>query len=85
MPRLTATALRALAEACARAAAPAAVPLPAAFRKDALAALERRLAGGEFALRDALDELGAPRVEIDPDLLANVNTPDDLRALAGRA
>jgi molybdenum cofactor guanylyltransferase len=85
MPRLTAAALRALAEACARAAAPAAAPLPAAFRKDALAALERRLARGELALRDALDELGARRVEIGADLLANVNTPDDLRALAGRA
>lgn len=83
MPRLTSTALLLLAAACDRAAAPSAAPLPAAFRKAALPVLERRLERGELALRDALDELAAVRVELDAAVLANVNTPEDLRAVAG--
>jgi molybdenum cofactor guanylyltransferase len=82
MPRLTPAALLALADACAPAAAPAAAPLPAAVHKSVLPVLERRLALADLALHDALDELGAVRVEIDPVLLANVNTPADLREVA---
>ena len=84
MPCLMPSVLGALAAACDRAAAPAAGPLPAAFRKVALPVLERRLGQGELALRDALDELAARRVEIDAALLANVNTRDELRDVAGR-
>lgn len=84
MPRVTPPLLRALAAACDRAAAPSAGPLPAAFRKSTLPVLERRLEQGELALRGALEELGARRVEVDADLLANVNTPDDLRVLGDR-
>ena len=43
--------------------------------------LERRLADGRLALRDALDELETVRLQLDPALLANVNTADDLRRL----
>ena len=56
--------------------------LPAAFlRSAALPVLARRLAEGSLALRDALAELHARRIEADPALLANVNTPEDLYAL----
>jgi molybdopterin-guanine dinucleotide biosynthesis protein A len=43
--------------------------------------LERRLAAGELALRDALAELDAVTVELDPAQLVNVNAPDELAAL----
>jgi molybdenum cofactor guanylyltransferase len=73
--------LAALAAACADAAVPPTGPLPGAYRRAALAVLERRLAAGELALRDALDELDVRVVRIDPSQLANVNTPDDLARL----
>lgn len=80
-PLVTPELLRGLAEASTEAAAPASGPLPAAFRRTALPALERRLAEGRLALREALDELGAVRLEVDETLLLNVNTPDELRRL----
>jgi molybdopterin-guanine dinucleotide biosynthesis protein A len=73
--------LRELAEACADAAVTQTGPLPAAFRKTALPALERRLAAGTLALHEALDELETRQVEVDAALLTNVNTPDELRRL----
>ena len=57
-------------------------PLPGMYSKQWLPVLERRLAAGQLALRDALAELGAPTVWIEPRLLANVNEPSDLLALA---
>jgi molybdopterin-guanine dinucleotide biosynthesis protein A len=78
--------LRALARACdGEAAAPQTGPLPAALRKSALPVLERRLARGQLVLRDALQELAARVVEVDPWQLANVNTPADLEAARRRA
>jgi molybdenum cofactor guanylyltransferase len=77
-PRVGRDVLEALADACADAAIPQTGPLPGAYRRAALPVLERRLAAGELALRDALDELEARVVRIDPALLSNVNTPDDL-------
>jgi molybdenum cofactor guanylyltransferase len=73
--------LAALAEACADAAVPQTGPLPGAYRRSALPVLERRLAARELALHRALDELDARVVRIDPALLLNVNTPDDLARL----
>jgi molybdopterin-guanine dinucleotide biosynthesis protein A len=81
-PLVTAHALRALAAACRDAAVPQTGPLPGAYRRSALPVLERRLAEHELRLRDALDELDVAIVEIDPALLANVNTPADLAGLA---
>lgn len=81
MPRLTPQLLLDLAAACDEAAAPQASPLPAAYRKTALPVLERRLAEGALALREALDELRAVRLPLDAAQLDNVNTPDDLRRL----
>ena len=73
--------LRRLAVACRDAATTQAGPLPGAYRRTALAVLERRLDAGELALRDAVEELDAVRVRIDEAALANVNTPAHLRAL----
>ena len=84
VPLVTPEALRALADACADAAVPPTGPLPAAYRRTALPSLERRLETGRLALRDALAELDVRVVDLDPALLVNVNTPDDL-ATAARA
>ena len=80
-PLVTPGLLRDLADSCAVAAAARASPLPAAFTKQALPVLERRLAAQQLALHEALDELRAVRLELDETLLANVNTPDELRRL----
>jgi molybdopterin-guanine dinucleotide biosynthesis protein A len=80
-PHVTPEVLLDLAERCAEAAAPEASPLPAAFRRSALPVLERRLTKQQLALHEALDELGAIRLEVDEALLTNVNTPDELRRL----
>jgi molybdopterin-guanine dinucleotide biosynthesis protein A len=81
-PLVTAAALRALALACADAAVPTLdAPLPGAYRRSALPVLERRLAGGELAIRDALAELDVRETPLDPALLLNVNTPAELEAL----
>jgi molybdenum cofactor guanylyltransferase len=74
--------LRQLAAACRHAAVPPRGPLPGAYRRSALPVLERRLAAGELALNAALEELDVVRVPIDETLLANVNTPADLRSLS---
>ena len=58
-------------------AAPPSGPLPGAYRRSALPALERKLERGDYSLRD----LEATIVEIDPDELVNVNTADELAAL----
>jgi molybdopterin-guanine dinucleotide biosynthesis protein A len=81
-PLVTPDALRRLAGACRDAAVPQTGPLPGCYRKSALPVLERRLAEARLALREALEELDTRVVELDPGLLVNVNTEDDLRALA---
>lgn len=80
-PLVGETELRALATGCLDAAVPQTGPLPGAYRATALAVLERRLARGELALRDALAELDVGVVELDPARLVNVNTPADLARL----
>ena len=81
VPALTADALRALAAACRDAAVPQTGPLPGAYRRTALPALERALGEGRLALRDVLPHLDVATVRLDAALLSNVNTPDDLRSL----
>jgi molybdopterin-guanine dinucleotide biosynthesis protein A len=80
-PLMTPDALRELAAACADAAVPETGPLPGAYAKSALPVLERRLAAGDLALRDALAELETTVAAIDRALLANVNVPEELAAL----
>jgi molybdopterin-guanine dinucleotide biosynthesis protein A len=80
-PLVTRAALRELADACADAAWPAeGGPLPGAYRRTALPALERCLAE-EGSLRRALERLDVRTVAIDPALLADVDTAAALAAL----
>jgi len=79
-PLVTAALLLELAGACRDAAVPQTGPLPGAYRKRALPALE----SGERSIRRALEQLDVATVELDPALLANVNTRDDLQELARR-
>ena len=85
-PLLDADDLRALAAACRDAAVPQTGPLPGAYRRTALPTLERALAEGRLALREALAGLDVAQVELDPARLANINTRAELEALeaAGR-
>jgi molybdopterin-guanine dinucleotide biosynthesis protein A len=87
-PLMTAEALSSLAANCADAdaAVPEAGALPGAYARRALPVLEQRLEAGRLDLGDALGELDARTIQIDPALLVNVNTERDLdrlRALAG--
>lgn len=75
MPQLTAGALHALAAACRDAAVPQTGPLPGAYRKSALPALT----SGELSIRRAIADLDVAVVQLDPALLVNINTPDDVR------
>jgi molybdenum cofactor guanylyltransferase len=78
-PRVTPALLLELADACSGdAAVPQTGPLPGAYRTAALPVLERRLSANELSLRDALSELDAVVLVIDPGLLVNVNRPEDL-------
>jgi molybdopterin-guanine dinucleotide biosynthesis protein A len=77
--------LRALVTGCRNAAIPQTGPLPGAYRRCALPVLERRVADGELALRDALAELDTAVVELPLERLANVNTVAELQRLAARA
>jgi molybdopterin-guanine dinucleotide biosynthesis protein A len=84
-PLMTTEALHSLAANCADAAVPESGPLPGAYARSALPVLEQRLESGRLALDEALGELDTRTIEIDPALLANVNTERDLdrlRALA---
>jgi molybdenum cofactor guanylyltransferase len=75
-PLVSAVALRELADAAP--ARPQTGPLPGAYLRTALPALEQKLVRGDYTLRD----LDATVVELDPRELANVNTPADLTSLS---
>jgi molybdenum cofactor guanylyltransferase len=81
-PWITAEAIRALGDACRDAAVPQTGPLPGAWARSALPLLERRLRSGPLALYRAYDELDVAIVELDPALVADVDTPGDLTARA---
>jgi molybdopterin-guanine dinucleotide biosynthesis protein A len=81
-PLVTPDVLLRLADKCTGdAAVPQTGPLPGAYRRSALSVLEQRVASGELSLRGGLPALDAVTVQVDPALLVNVNTPDDLRRL----
>lgn len=80
-PSMTPDALRMLGDACVDAAVPSTRdPLPGAYSKRALPALERAL-DREASIHTVLGELDVRLVDVDPRLLVNVNTPADLEAL----
>jgi molybdopterin-guanine dinucleotide biosynthesis protein A len=78
-PWVTADVLRRLGAACRDAAVPQTGPLPGAWAKTALPVLEGRLAaGGPLSLHSTYDELDVAVVEVDPAVVADVDTPADL-------
>ena len=81
VPLLSAAAVLELAAACRDAAMPPSGPLPGAYRRTALPALELALAENRLSLRDAIATLDAAIVELDASQLTNVNTPDDVQRL----
>jgi molybdopterin-guanine dinucleotide biosynthesis protein A len=81
VPLLTAAGVRELAAACRDAAMPPSGPLPGAYRRTALPALELALAENRLALREAIATLDVAIVELDARQLTNVNTPDDVQRL----
>lgn len=86
-PLVDAELLHALAAACTGDAAhPPAGPLPGAFRRSALPALEAALAAGELSLWRAIAGLDVAVASVDEAKLADVDEPADLEALrAARA
>jgi molybdopterin-guanine dinucleotide biosynthesis protein A len=80
MPWMTPDAVSGLAEGAedADVAVPPTGPLPGAYRRTALPLLERQVAGGDLALHRALAKLRVRTVELDPAVLRNVNTIEDL-------
>jgi molybdenum cofactor guanylyltransferase len=76
-PLVTPTLLLRLADACRDAAVPQTGPLPGAYRKSALPAL----VSGELSIRKAIAGLDVNVIEVDAALVANVNTPAELKAL----
>ncbi len=80
-PLVSPAILRALGDSCREAAMPVASPAPCAIHKRALATLEQRLTGDDLSLRGALRALDTATLDIDPELLADADTPDQLRQL----
>ena len=80
-PRVTPELVSALGAACRDAAVPQTGPLPGAWAKSALPLLERRLREGPLALYRTYSDLDVVEVEVDPTLVADVDTPGDLAAL----
>jgi molybdenum cofactor guanylyltransferase len=76
-PRVTPALLLELADACRDVARPGRGPLPGAYRRSALPALQR----GGLAIHRAIVGLDVAVLDVDPALLVNVNTPEDLAAL----
>jgi molybdopterin-guanine dinucleotide biosynthesis protein A len=75
--------LRVLASLCCSntklaAAVPQTGPLPGAYRRGTLPALEAALAAGDLSIRDVLAGLETAVLALDPAALANVNSPQDL-------
>jgi molybdenum cofactor guanylyltransferase len=80
-PRMTPELVAALGEACRDAAVPQTGPLPGAWAKSALPLLEQRLREGPLALYRTYADLDVVEVEVDPAVVADVDTPGDLAAL----
>ena len=84
-PLVTPALIRALGDACRDAAVARSGPLPGAWSKRALPVLERRLAAGRLGLADAYAELDVAYPPLDRELVADADTPEELRELEARA
>jgi len=76
-PLVTPELLLELADACRDVARPRRGPLPGAYRRTALPALEQ----SGLAIHRAIVGLDVAVLEVDPHLIVNINTPDELAAL----
>lgn len=79
MPTVTAALLRELVGACDEAASPTGSPFPCAIRRTAEPALSERVERGELGNREALAALRTRYLGVEPSLLLNVNTPEELQ------
>lgn len=87
-PLVDAAVVRALAAACppgVAAAHPASGPVPGAWRRSALPALEAEIASGRLSMWRALDGLRTAVAPVDEALLADADDPEALARLAARA
>lgn len=83
LPCVTRELLQDLAAACSGsdAAIPQTGPLPGAYRRSCLRTLEKQLCSDDVSIRGALRKLRTTSISCDPQLLLNVNTQAELRAL----
>ena len=81
LPAVTADVLRTLGDACRTPPCLRRARCPARRRRSALLLLESRLAAGPLALVAAYDDLDVVTVQVDPALVADVDTPGDLARL----
>jgi molybdenum cofactor guanylyltransferase len=58
-------------------------PLLGCYQPESLTLLRRPSLSRDLRLREAIEAIGAGRMEVDPQILFNVNTPDDLLQAAG--
>jgi molybdopterin-guanine dinucleotide biosynthesis protein A len=84
-PLATADLLRILGDECRDTAFAAGAPLPGAWSRSVLPVLEARFAAGDYGLRDAALLLDVAHVEVDPTLVADADTPDELTRLLASA
>ena len=80
-PHVTAGVLRTFGEACRDAAVTADGPLPGAWGRSSLTVLERRLRDRRLSLLDAYEELDVVTIDVDPTLVADADTPEELARL----
>jgi molybdopterin-guanine dinucleotide biosynthesis protein A len=80
-PRVTPDILGALGDACLDAAVTVEGPLPGAWARSSLPVLERRLREQRLSLVGAYAELDVATVEVDAELVADADTPEELQRL----
>ena len=80
-PHVTAEVLRTFGEACRDAAVTTEGPLPGAWCRSSLPVLERRLREGRLSLLGAYEELDVATIDVEPTLVADADTPEELARL----
>jgi molybdopterin-guanine dinucleotide biosynthesis protein A len=80
-PHVTVEVLQALGEACHDAAVTPEGPLPGAWGRTSSPVLEGRLRDGRLSLLQAYEELDVVTIDVDPALVADADTPEELASL----